>query len=99
MVSNAVFCLFYKHILNFRGFCTFGNKLIWHFFITFFIFNFASDFFTDLLNLLLVTVINSWLSKCSTARGSGTGLYLVGPTKVGAHKSFLFTEVSHKVEN
>ena len=26
----------------------------------------------------------SWLSRCSTARGSSSGLFLVGPTKVKA---------------
>ena len=31
--------------------------------------------------------------------GSSTWLFLVGPTKVKAHKSFLFTEGSLKVEN
>ena len=39
------------------------------------------------------------LSRCITARGSGSGLSLGGPTKVKVHKSFLFTEGSHKVEN
>ena len=34
----------------------------------------------------------SQLLSCSTARGSGTGLSLVGPTKVKAYKSFLFEE-------
>ena len=32
------------------------------------------------------------LSRCSIARGSGSGLTLGGPTKVEAHKSSLFTE-------
>ena len=36
---------------------------------------------------------------CSTARGSGSRFSLQGPTKVKAHKSFLFTESSPKVEN
>ena len=35
----------------------------------------------------------------STAKGSGSGLSLGGHTKVGASKSFLFTEGSLKVEN
>ena len=43
--------------------------------------------------------IDSWLSRCSTARGSSTKLFHVGPTKVKAHKSFLFTGGSLKVEN
>ena len=43
--------------------------------------------------------MNSWLSRCSTARGSSSGLSLGGPTKVKAHKFFLFTEGSLKVEN
>ena len=33
------------------------------------------------------TVVSSRLSMCSTARGSGTGFFLVGPTKVKALKS------------
>ena len=37
--------------------------------------------------------INSWLSSC------GSGLSLGVPTKVKAHKSFLFTEYSLKVKN
>ena len=40
--------------------------------------------------------IESWLSRCNRARGSGTRLFLVGPTKV---KAFLFTVGSLKVEN
>ena len=40
-----------------------------------------------------------WLSRCSTARGSSSGLSQGGPTKVKARKSFLFTEFSIKVEN
>ena len=36
---------------------------------------------------------------CSTARGSSTGLTLVGPTKIKAGKSFLFIEGFLKVEN
>ena len=43
--------------------------------------------------------IYSQLSRCSTARGSISGLFLLGPTKVKAHKSFIFTEGSPKVEN
>ena len=38
------------------------------------------------------------LSRCSAARRSGSGLYLGGPTKVNARKSFLFAEGSLKVE-
>ena len=45
------------------------------------------------------TLIQSHLSRCSTARRSGFGLSLVGPTKVKAHKCFLFTEGFLKVEN
>ena len=41
----------------------------------------------------------SQLSRCCTAKGSKTGLSLVGPTKVKARKSFLFTEGFLKVEN
>ena len=44
-------------------------------------------------------IMNNRLSGCNTARGSSTGLSLVGPTKVKARKSFLFTEDSLKVEN
>ena len=36
--------------------------------------------------------INSWLSRCCTARGSSTGFCPVSPAKVEAHKSLLFTE-------
>ena len=43
-------------------------------------------------------VIYSRLLGCSTARGSGSGLSLGGPTKVNARKSFLFTGGSLKVE-
>ena len=44
-------------------------------------------------------IIYSWLSRCSTARGSSTGLLLVGPGKVKACESFLFTEGSPECEN
>ena len=44
--------------------------------------------------IILVRNKHSQLSKCSTARGSGSGLSVGGPTKVKAHKSFLFTEGS-----
>ena len=47
----------------------------------------------------LIQEINSWLSRCSTARRSSTGLSLVGRTKVKARKSFLFTEGPLKVGN
>ena len=43
--------------------------------------------------------IYSQLSRCSTARGSSTGLVCVGPTEVKASKSFLFTDIPIKVEN
>ena len=39
----------------------------------------------------VIKVIYSRLSRSNTARGSSTGLSLVGPTKVKARKSFLFT--------
>ena len=39
------------------------------------------------------------LSRFSTTIGSSAGLSLVGPTKVEARKSFLFTEGFFKVEN
>ena len=42
--------------------------------------------------------IHSRLSRSSTARGFDSRLSLGGPTKVKARKSFLFTEVSLKVE-
>ena len=42
--------------------------------------------------------IDSWLSRFSTARESDSGLSLGHPTKVKAHKCYLFTEVSLKVE-
>ena len=41
----------------------------------------------------------SCLSRCSEARGSSTGLLLIGPTKVNTRKSFLFTKGFLKVEN
>ena len=40
----------------------------------------------------------SRLSRCSTALGSNIRLSLVGPTKVKAHKSSLFTEASLEVD-
>ena len=43
------------------------------------------------------TEIHIRLSRCFTAKGSSTGLSLVGPTKVKACKSFLFTEGSLKL--
>ena len=47
----------------------------------------------------LIWQIYGHLSRCSTARGSSSGFSLVGPTKVKARKSFLFTEGFLKVEN
>ena len=44
-------------------------------------------------------IIDSRLSRCSRARRSSTGLFYVGPTKVKACKSFLFTEGSHILWN
>ena len=44
----------------------------------------------------LVKIHNNWLPRCSTAKGSETGLSLVGPTKVKPRKSFLLTEGSLK---
>ena len=42
--------------------------------------------------------IHSRLSRLNTARGSGTGLVTVGPAKVKACKSLLFTkDVSEKL--
>ena len=38
------------------------------------------------------------MSRCSAAKGSCTGLSLVGPTEVKAHKSFLLTGGSLKIE-
>ena len=43
-------------------------------------------------------IINSQLSRCITARGSSTGLVLVGPTKFKACKSILYTEGTPEVE-
>ena len=37
------------------------------------------------------------MSRCSTVRGSRSGLSMGGPTKVKAFKSFLFTDGSLKV--
>ena len=47
----------------------------------------------------LVQHIISHLSRCSTARGSSSGLSPGGPFKVKVRKSFLFTEGSLTVEN
>ena len=47
----------------------------------------------------LIWQIYGHLSRCSTARGSSSGFSLVGPTKVKARKSFLFTEGFPEVEN
>ena len=44
------------------------------------------------VDIQLVWDINSWLSRCYTARGSSNGFSLVGHAKVKAHKSFLFTK-------
>ena len=41
--------------------------------------------------------IYSQLPRCSTAWGTDIGFSLVGPTKVKACKSFIFTESSHRV--
>ena len=43
--------------------------------------------------------INFWLSRCCAARGSSTRFSLVGPTKVKACESFLFTENLLCIEN
>ena len=43
--------------------------------------------------------LHSWLLRFSTARGSGSGLSLGGPTKVKMRKFFLFTEGSLEVES
>ena len=43
-------------------------------------------------------IIYSRLSKCSTAKGSSTGLVPVDPTKVKALISILFTESTPEVE-
>ena len=42
-------------------------------------------------------IIYNWLSR--TAKGSSTRLSLVGPTKLKARKSFLFTEGSPEVDS
>ena len=44
-------------------------------------------------------MIYSLLSGCCTAWGTITRLLLVGPTKVKARKSFLFTEKFQCIEN
>ena len=43
-------------------------------------------------NEIRIVDINNRLSRRITARGSCTGLVTVGPTKVKARKSILFTE-------
>ena len=45
----------------------------------------------------MLSIKYSRLSRCNTARGSSTGLSLVGPDKVKASKSFLFPEDSPEV--
>ena len=40
--------------------------------------------------------IYSWLSRCGMARRAISGLSHGGPTKIKAHKYFLFTESSLK---
>ena len=50
------------------------------------------------MSCLSLVMIYSWLSRHSTSRGSSTGLVPVGPTKVKAHKSILFTEGTPEVE-
>ena len=59
-------------------------------------------FFTSyLIFLVLSGIIDSQLSRCSTARGSSSGFSLVRPAKVEALKSFLFSEsyLVFKVKN
>ena len=51
------------------------------------------------MDLTFLIEIHSRLLRCSTARGSNTGLFQVGPTKVKARKSFLLIEGSLKVEH
>ena len=41
--------------------------------------------------LLFIWLMYSRLSRCSTARGSSTGLFCVGPTKFKACKSFILS--------
>ena len=41
-------------------------------------------------------VIYSWLSRCSSARGSSNGLYLIGPTKLSPIIIFHLREVPIK---
>ena len=44
------------------------------------------------------TEIDSWFSRKCTARGSSTGLCRIGPPKVKASKSILFTDGSSEVK-
>ena len=48
-------------------------------------------------DLATLQLIYSWLSRCNTARGSCTRLFLVGPATVKARKSILFTEAQRAV--
>ena len=49
--------------------------------------------------LSFVIFIYSQWSRCCTAKGSNTKLSLVGPTKVKAHKPFLFTKKFPCIKN
>ena len=49
--------------------------------------------------ILETNIMPLGLSRCSTARGSSKGFSLVGPAKVKAHKSLLFTEGFLEVKN
>ena len=82
-------------------------SVFWLFFYVLIIFKVSTRFWvsTSFWNwlvkrvFLIIFIMHSWLSRCSTARGSCSGLSLEGSTKVNAGKSFLFTEDSLKVEN
>ena len=56
----------------------------------------VKDTATSFMTIVRLVKINSQLSRCSKATGSGVGLSLGGPTKV---KSFQFTEGSLEVLN
>ena len=47
---------------------------------------------------LVRSLTYSWFSRYSTTRGSSTGLCRVGPAKVKASKSIIYTEGPPEVE-
>ena len=52
----------------------------------------STELFQDSIQGTMGALINCQLSRHSSARGSSTRLVPIGPTKVKAYKSVLFTE-------